>query len=249
MTIRKRCLQLLPHLTNIYQAINSTSRVPPCFTSPVYSSKTTQFGSMCYGSRAWSRVLLTLYSGSRPFYNSGLHDTLRLPSHVRFELACVNCIALQFRQASSYPYLLCRRRRLISPSMGGGSIADEATSFPIPIHCHLSCISVVCQSYSGCFQVGVVDRPLAALHVYITFIMVFRHNSPYHTSLSLPAWHFVSGILFLTFQPLQAQEAGRDLTELHDFPVCVSHISLLPHRMLYRRRNLACSSGRRSRTA
>ena len=42
-----------------------------------------------------------------------------------------------------------------------------------------------------------------ALYGCITFIPVFRHDSPYHTPLSLPAWHFVTGIRFLTFRALE----------------------------------------------
>jgi hypothetical protein len=41
-----------------------------------------------------------------------------------------------------------------------------------------------------------------ALYGCITFIPVFRHDSPYHTPLSLPAWHFVTGISYLTFRAL-----------------------------------------------
>ncbi len=33
-----------------------------------------------------------------------------------------------------------------------------------------------------------------ALYGCITFVPVFRHDSPYHTPLSLPAWHIVTGI-------------------------------------------------------
>jgi hypothetical protein len=42
-----------------------------------------------------------------------------------------------------------------------------------------------------------------ALYGCITFIPVFRHDSPYHTPLSLPAWHFVTAILFLTIRALE----------------------------------------------
>ena len=42
-----------------------------------------------------------------------------------------------------------------------------------------------------------------ALYGCITFIPVFRRDSPYHTPLSLPAWHVVTGILFLTFRALR----------------------------------------------
>jgi hypothetical protein len=42
-----------------------------------------------------------------------------------------------------------------------------------------------------------------ALYGCITFIPVFHHDSPYHTSLSLPAWNFAPGIRFLTFRALQ----------------------------------------------
>jgi hypothetical protein len=41
-----------------------------------------------------------------------------------------------------------------------------------------------------------------ALYGCITFIPVFRHDSPYHTPLSLPAWHFVIGISYLTSRAL-----------------------------------------------
>jgi hypothetical protein len=42
-----------------------------------------------------------------------------------------------------------------------------------------------------------------ALYGCITFIPIFCHDSPYHTPLSLPAWHFVTGIRFLTFRALE----------------------------------------------
>ena len=42
-----------------------------------------------------------------------------------------------------------------------------------------------------------------ALYGCITVIPIFRHDSPYHTPLSLPAWHIVTGILYITFQVLR----------------------------------------------
>jgi hypothetical protein len=42
-----------------------------------------------------------------------------------------------------------------------------------------------------------------ALYGCITFIPIFCHDSPYHTPLSLPAWHFATGIQFLTFRALE----------------------------------------------
>ena len=42
-----------------------------------------------------------------------------------------------------------------------------------------------------------------ALYGCITFIPIFRHDSPYHTPLSLPVWHFVTGIPFFTFRALE----------------------------------------------
>ena len=41
-----------------------------------------------------------------------------------------------------------------------------------------------------------------AIYGCITFIPIFCHDSPYHTPLSLPVWHFVTGIGFLTFRAL-----------------------------------------------
>jgi hypothetical protein len=43
-----------------------------------------------------------------------------------------------------------------------------------------------------------------ALYGCITFIPVFRHDSPYHTPLSLPVWQFITGIPFLTFRALKS---------------------------------------------
>jgi hypothetical protein len=42
-----------------------------------------------------------------------------------------------------------------------------------------------------------------ALYGCITLMPIFRHDSPYYTPLSLPAWHIVTRILFVTFQILQ----------------------------------------------
>jgi hypothetical protein len=41
-----------------------------------------------------------------------------------------------------------------------------------------------------------------ALYGCITFIPLFRHDSPYHTPLSSPVWHLIKGIPFLTFRTL-----------------------------------------------
>ena len=41
------------------------------------------------------------------------------------------------------------------------------------------------------------------LYGCITFIPVFCHDSPYHTPLSLPVWHFVTGLPYLTFRALK----------------------------------------------
>jgi hypothetical protein len=42
-----------------------------------------------------------------------------------------------------------------------------------------------------------------ALYGCITFIPIFRYDSPYHTPLSLPVWHFVMGMPYIVFQALQ----------------------------------------------
>ncbi|KAF8257558.1 hypothetical protein EI94DRAFT_1278403, partial [Lactarius quietus] len=42
-----------------------------------------------------------------------------------------------------------------------------------------------------------------ALYGCITLIPLIRHDSPYHTPLSLPMWHIVMGIKLLTFQVLR----------------------------------------------
>jgi hypothetical protein len=42
-----------------------------------------------------------------------------------------------------------------------------------------------------------------ALYGCITFIPVFCYDSPYYTPLSLPVWHFIKGIQFLTFRALR----------------------------------------------
>ena len=42
-----------------------------------------------------------------------------------------------------------------------------------------------------------------ALYGCITVMPIFRHDSPYLTPLSLPAWHIVTGLSFLTFRALR----------------------------------------------
>ena len=42
-----------------------------------------------------------------------------------------------------------------------------------------------------------------ALYGCITLMPIIRHDSPYHTPLSLPAWHIVTGIPYLIFQALR----------------------------------------------
>ena len=43
-----------------------------------------------------------------------------------------------------------------------------------------------------------------ALYGCITFLPVFCHDSPYHTPLSLPVWHLIMGIRFLTCRALKS---------------------------------------------
>ena len=43
----------------------------------------------------------------------------------------------------------------------------------------------------------------AALYGCITCMPIFRHDSPYYTPLSLPAWHIVTGILFFCYRFLR----------------------------------------------
>ena len=42
-----------------------------------------------------------------------------------------------------------------------------------------------------------------ALYGCITLTPIFRHDTPYHTPLSLPAWHIATGIQLVTFRVLQ----------------------------------------------
>ena len=51
----------------------------------------------------------------------------------------------------------------------------------------------------------------AALYGCITLMPIFRHDSPYHTPLSLPAWHIAAGIPYILFRAL------RRLTQLDYF--------------------------------
>ena len=43
----------------------------------------------------------------------------------------------------------------------------------------------------------------AALYMYITCMPIFRHDSPYYTPLSLPAWHIITGMLFSCYRFLR----------------------------------------------
>ena len=59
-----------------------------------------------------------------------------------------------------------------------------------------------------------------ALYGCITVMPILRHDSPYLTPLSLPVWHIVTGISFLTFRAL------RRLTYLHWY---LHHFGLRAH--------------------
>jgi len=43
----------------------------------------------------------------------------------------------------------------------------------------------------------------ATVYGCFTFMPIFHHDSPYHTPLSLPAWHIVTGIPWVTFRALR----------------------------------------------
>ncbi|KAH9021516.1 hypothetical protein EDB85DRAFT_2278440 [Lactarius pseudohatsudake] len=55
-----------------------------------------------------------------------------------------------------------------------------------------------------------------ALYGCITFVPIFHHDSPYHTPLSLPAWHIVVAISFVTFRVLRCFSLIRFAQKAHD---------------------------------
>ena len=68
-----------------------------------------------------------------------------------------------------------------------------------------------------------------ALYGCITVTPLFRHDSPYHTPLTLPVWHIVTGLRFLTYRALQR----------------LARFDYLSHETYVRFRSLAGSHGKR----
>ena len=59
-----------------------------------------------------------------------------------------------------------------------------------------------------------------ALYGCMTFMPLVRRDSPYHTPLSLPAWHIVTGTLFLTFCALRRLTSDWDCLAVTYFRFC-----------------------------
>ena len=65
-----------------------------------------------------------------------------------------HAVTLQSTQASTDPFVLFRRRREVSPTLGSRNIAHASPHLPVPVLRRPRCVPMQCQ-YDG-FQVGIV---------------------------------------------------------------------------------------------
>ena len=140
-----RYIQLLPRQR--VSGYDSSERIefPPSFTAPVHSTELCSLGQRA--------VVLEL---GDQYY---LRSPCDIATAVGMTIPQCDPNTLPPTQASSHSCVLRKRRREVSASVGGRSIAHYATSFRIPLLRRPGCLPVERQSHY--LQGGVVlDRPL-----------------------------------------------------------------------------------------
>ena len=118
---------------------------PPHFPTPVLSTKLCSLGQRALVHELGDQPYLCFACDISPAMGSKIPQSYPL--------------ALPSTQASTAPYILFRRCRKVSPSMGGRCIADTPPHFPVPILRRSGCALVEREYFD--FQIGVVmGRPL-----------------------------------------------------------------------------------------
>ena len=176
------------YLANIYQTLADPSlsipAAPPPFTAPIYA--------------VWANALW--------FLSLVISLTSALLATLLQQWARRYIKATQSRHA---PHKRARIRAFLAE--GVDKLLLPRTVEILPTLLHISLFLFFAGLVVFLWNVDLTNFKLVlswvgictTLYGCITVLPIFRHDSPYHTPLSLPAWHIVTGIQFLTFRALQ----------------------------------------------
>ena len=118
---------------------------PPYFPTPILSAKLRSLGQRA----------LVLEFGDKTYLCSACNVAAAMGT----KIPQGHSDALQSTQACTDPFVLCRRRRELSPSMGSRNIADACPHFPVPVLRRPGCVPIQCQ-YDDFQVTAVVGRRL-----------------------------------------------------------------------------------------
>ena len=117
----------------------------PFLSTPLLSTKPRSLGQ-----RALVHEL-----GDQPY----LCPPCNVPAAMGTTISQDHSVAIQSSQESTYPSVLFRRRRQVSPAMDRRCTAHSSPRFPVPVLRRPCCVPLQCQSHD--LQIGViVGRPL-----------------------------------------------------------------------------------------
>ena len=116
---------------------------------------------------------------------------------------------LKITQSRYQPHKRARIRAFFAEGVEKCLLPWTVDALPTLLHLSLflffaGLVVFLCNVDLTCFKLVLSWVGLcAALYGCITCMPIFRHDSPYHTPLSLPTWHIVTGTLFLVYRFLR----------------------------------------------
>ncbi len=116
---------------------------------------------------------------------------------------------LKFTQARYSPHKRARIRTFFFERAEKFHLPRLAEALPTLLHVSMflfgvSMVVFACNVNSTGFKLVLSTVGFGtALDVYLTLIPIFRHDNPYRTPLSFPAWHIVTGISYVICRVLR----------------------------------------------
>ena len=116
---------------------------------------------------------------------------------------------LKITQSRYQPHKRARIRAFFAEGVEKCLLPWTVDALPTLLHLSLflfftGLVVFLCNVNLTCFKLVLSWVGLcAALYGCITCMLIFRHDSPYYTPLSLPTWHVVTGIQFLFYRFLR----------------------------------------------
>ena len=113
---------------------------------------------------------------------------------------------LKITQSRYQPHKRARIRAFFAEGVEKCLLPWTVDALPTLLHLSLflffaGLVVFLCNVNLTCFRLVLSWVGLCvALYGCITCMPIFRHDSPYYTPLSLPTWHFVTGIPFLFYR-------------------------------------------------